>query len=188
MPFLQCPGAAARVAAALLLLAAGCGAPAAEREPRSVGRLRDTVPEPAPEWTRGGLDAQPRMAELRRQAPGGPEYVPATTAWRVREDAPAVPARTSGPAASPGAVVAEMAVALGWADILGEAAWEQTTRIWREEDQAVGVVLLWGLQDDAVAGRDLRVHLRRSREGWEVERVEERFHCRRKVTDDGRCA
>ena len=63
-----------------------------------------------------------------------------------------------------------------------------TARIWRAEDDAIGVILNWGLQDDSVAGHDFRIHMRRDADGgWMVERLEERFHCARGVTADGLC-
>jgi len=66
--------------------------------------------------------------------------------------------------------------------------WEQTTRVFVDgSDGATGVVLQWGLLDDAVAGRDYRVSMRRAADMWRVERVEQRFHCRRGVSALGRC-
>jgi hypothetical protein len=76
----------------------------------------------------------------------------------------------------------------GWSDLLGDEVWEQTTRIFYDDERAVGVVLLWGFEDDAVAGRDYRIHMRLRAGAWRVERIEERDHCSRRVTTDGLCA
>jgi hypothetical protein len=158
-----------------------------ERAPR-----RDTLAAPAAEspspWTPEGLEAQPAMALLKGEAPGPTGYTPATTAWRpVAVDTPA--AAPAGHGGTPGGFLSWFAQARGWPDVVGDAVWEQTIRVLPEgEERATGVVLQWGLKDDAVAGRDLRVRLRLRDGLWHADSAEERFHCRRRITRDGECA
>jgi hypothetical protein len=139
-------------------------------------------------WTREAVDVQERMAELRQRTPPDSGATPGTTSWRISSE-PAVGGARVVHAATPGALLASLSVSHGWADVLGDAAWEQTMRVWTDgNDVAVGVVLLWDFMDDAVAGHDWRISMRRTGNGWGVERIEERYHCRRKVSADGRCA
>jgi hypothetical protein len=143
-----------------------------------------------PLWDREGVAAQPRMAELQLRTPRELGYAPGTTPWRAAgiEVPPRFRSPSAAGAATPGALVTALALPLGWMDPLGEEVWEQTTRVWLEgEDAAVAVVLRWGLKDDALAGHDHRVHMRRGGEGWYIERMEERFHCRRGVTAEDLC-
>jgi hypothetical protein len=165
---------------------AGCTGAAPEGPARAAG-APGAAPDTAPVWSREGLEAQPRMAEFRRRtAAAMAEFAPGTTAWRARGvpgGATALPA-----AASPGALLHAVALALGWPEALGEDAWEQSYRVWREgPDRALGTVLVWGLQDDSLVGQDLLVRMRRGAAGWVVEGVEERFHCGRGVTAEGLC-
>lgn len=150
----------------------------------------DRGPE-APLWRREGLEAQPRMARLRATTPAALEFEPGTTPWQPLKVPP--PLTREGippeddPAGTPGGLLLELARALAWTEGLGRETWEQTMRVWEEEGRAVGVLLEWGFQDDAIAGRDLRVHMARGRGGWYVERLEQRWHCLRRVTPEGLC-
>lgn len=141
-------------------------------------------------WSAEGLVEQPRLAEY---APGARAagLDPGTSQWRAA--GLALPQRFAEPGVaggrweSPGALLAALLSELGLADRLGLDVWETTTRVlFTQEDEATGVVLLWGLKDDAIAGTDLRVRLRRVPAGWMVTALEERHHCRRGVTGDGR--
>ncbi len=182
----------------IVLVVCGCGAP----EARS-GAARESMEAPpaasepaaserqeAPLWSRAGLEAQPRMEWLRERVPAELGYSPATTPWRpVRRGAAGGLARLeSARAASSGRLLARAAGALDEDGPLGAEVWERTTRVWDDGgDVAVGIILEWGLRDDAIAGRDYRVHMRRDASAWTLERVEERFHCGRGVTEDGLC-
>jgi hypothetical protein len=53
-----------------------------------------------------------------------------------------------------------------------------------DPDQAYVAVLSYGMADDAVAGRDVRMTITRSDDGWEPGGAEERFHCMRGVDGD----
>ena len=143
----------------------------------------------APLWSREGLGAQWRVEWLRQRMPPGLGYSPGTTAWeRTTIDLPLPLGADAAQAPTAGALLADMVLRLGPVDGLGEDVWEQTTRIWFEaEDEAVGVILRWGLKDDSVAGHDHRVTMRRGIGGWYVDAVEERDHCIRGVTAEGRC-
>lgn len=170
------------------LLAAGCGSPAGERAPAARDAPVQAVTEQTAQWSGEGLESQPRL-ELLRERSRELGFEPGTTPWRAAPDAMRQAAADTVAAASPGAAASRLAAALGWTEQLGDAAWEQTTRVWfADEDRAIVVVLQWGLLDDAVAGHDLRVELRRVDGAWQVETVEERFHCQRRVTDEGLCA
>jgi hypothetical protein len=88
---------------------------------------------------------------------------------------------------TPGALLSAHTAAIGSAEV-GPDVWEQTIRIWQDnENEAIGVLLRWGFKDDAVTGHDFRMHLRRSDDGWHIDRIEERFHCGRGVSEDGLC-
>ena len=79
-------------------------------------------------------------------------------------------------------------LAHGWSESLGESVWEQTARVWTDgPDTAVGILMQWGFQDDAIAGRDFRISMRRVQAEWRVDRIEERYHCRRRVSAAGLC-
>ena len=167
-----------RVAGAALLLAVGACRPVEQgaAAPQSLA------------WTREGLEEQPRSSALRGGASDSLGYEPGPTPWKEVPSPTPDGAPAGTPPASPGEALTRVAEALGWVDMLGESAWEQTSRVWAPDpDQAVGVVLQWGLQDDAVAGRDLRAQMRLVDGVWQVERLEQRFHCRRGVSDDGVC-
>jgi hypothetical protein len=141
--------------------------------------------ETSPAWSREALEIQERMVELRRRTSRASSATPDTTPWR-EVSAPAG-ARTLKNT-TPGGLLLAVTSSQGWADMLGDAAWEQTLRVWADDkDAAVGVVLLWGFMDDAVAGHDFRISMRRVDAAWSVERIEDRYHCRRKVTAEGRC-
>ncbi len=163
---------------ALASLSAACGPVSESSE----------APE-STEWTREGLEEQPRLELLRQGVSSSLGYEPGTTPWEeIPYSPPSAPPEVPPPD-SPGAALANLVGALGWMDLLGEGVWEQTMRVWApDSDQAVGVVLQWGLQDDAVAGRDLRAHMVRVEGTWQVERLERRFHCRRQVSEAGACA
>ena len=108
-----------------------------------------------------------------------------TTPWRVVDSASA---GAPPPAATPGGLLLATIAARGWADSLGDAVHEETIRIWSDSDDvAIGIVLLWDFMDDAVAGHDFRVSMRRTPAGWTAERVEERYHCRRRITAQALC-
>jgi hypothetical protein len=159
---------------------AGCADPG--RPPGS--QTTDRGPSPSAAWTVDALDAQPRLAELRASTPAATGFAPASTLWMASEIA--VPETLS--ASTPGALLAMITAAQGWTDSLGDAVWEQTTRVWTtDDDSSTGIVLLWGFMDDAVAGRDVRLTMRRRDGMWRVERIEERHHCRRGVTRESRC-
>jgi hypothetical protein len=150
-----------------------------------------TVPRPLQPWTPAGLEEQPRMDVLRAVSP--PEFSPATTAWRAAAR-PIPPGFRAGDARAarnwtqPGLVVADLARELGLPATLGTDAWELTSRVLAvDANNATGILLQWGLLDDAVAGSDLRIGLRRDAQGWYVERLDERLHCRRGVTAEGLC-
>lgn len=139
------------------------------------------VPQPQRERSAEGLSEQLRTLFLPgREEPLG--YEPGTTDWRSAE----LPDGLDGPYDTPGALAFDLAAALD-ADLLGMDGWETTTRVLYDEDDpdlAYVAVLSWGLADDAVAGRDLRVTVTGGEGAWQPGGAEERFHCRRGVTDD----
>jgi hypothetical protein len=142
-------------------------------------------------WSRDGLEAQPRMAVLQQRTTADLGYTPGTTIWRAADvDLSSTPLAhaAANNATSPAALLVTLAPALPVVGELGVDLWEQTLRIWQDgEDEAVGVVLRWGMKDDSIVGHDHRVHMRRNDNGWRIVRIEERFHCSRGVTDDGLC-
>lgn len=170
------------------LLAAGCGAPAPR--PSDAAAAFQDPPMDAPLWQEEGLAAQRRLAWLRERIPPELGYQPGTTPWRPANLE--LPSELTSPAAAnaaaPGILLGRLIAAIGWDTTLGTDAWEQTTRILQDDDEtALGAVLRWGLRDDAIAGHDLRVQMRKAMNGWYVERVQERFHCSRGVSEEGLC-
>lgn len=136
--------------------------------------------------TAEGLIDQLRVhIRASQEATGLPaEWEPAVTPW-VAYEVPDPVARTYD---TPGDVVAALARAAD-AQLLGRDQWETTIRVLMDEDDpdlAYGAVLSWGLLDDAVRGRDVRITLTRTDDGqWEPGGAEQRFHCLRGLTDDG---
>lgn len=134
-------------------------------------------------FTRDALEIQPEMLALQQHVPPGSGFHPATTSWATV--AGALPAER---AATPGALLAKVAAARGWTDALGDAVWEETSRLFIENDErATAVLLLWNFLDDAVAGHDFRLSMALAQGEWRVERVDQRYHCRRSVTAAGQC-
>ena len=139
--------------------------------------------EPPDPWTREGLEYQAEMNALRRRVRPQDAVRPGTTAWATLVDP--VPSLRAN---SPGALLGALVRAESWADVLGEAAWEETLRVLPADgDVAEGIVLQWGFMDDAVAGRDFRVFMRRTAGMWTIDRIEKRYHCRRAVGADQLC-
>lgn len=49
------------------------------------------------------------------------------------------------------------------------------------------LVLEWGLRDDATAGNDYLFHMKKENEAWGISELEERYHCRRGISEvDGK--
>lgn len=165
------------VIAVLAAEASSCRAPETRRPDRVAPA---EVVDP---WTPRGLEHQPEMEALRERVRPDDAVKPASTTWDpVAEPLPTLRADTPG----------ELLVALlherKWGAVLGNAAWETTLRVLPNgEDTALGIVLQWGFMDDAVAGRDYRVLMRRAVGGWSLQRIDQRFHCRRAVGTDQRC-
>lgn len=195
----------------VLVLAVGCATPSSgdteneevrqkpdvsEQSPQETTEVPDhTQKEPgdeqaetesfdAPIWSDEGLFVQPRMHQLEQHEYWEPE----TTSWRESErELPQrfdLDARGQG-ASSPGQLTVELVEELRLAEMLGLDIWEVTTRVSQNDDRATGAIMQWGWKDDAIAGGDFRVEMRRVDDRWYVERLEERFHCRRGITDGG---
>jgi hypothetical protein len=178
--------------AATMLAALGCTpsppAPGEASRRHAEMEARDTIPRPAaPLWSRDGLEAQPRLEELRRRVPPELGYRPGSTEWHAVEAERIEPLRGMT-FASPAAAGLAMAAALGWDESLGSDTWEWTVRVWLEDGgRAYVAVLAWGIKDDSIAGQDLRLRLREEADGWGIATVEQRFHCARGVTDGRLC-
>lgn len=171
-----------------LVLLAGCSLP---RTPQ-VDMMRYPDPptaEYAPAlWSLEGLEGQPRLAAYEDLLPPESSLDPGTTAWHEAPHPTPVSLSSIGQRyASPGALLVASLDALSLMDSLGQDHWEQTQRIWQEEDRAIGIIMLWGYQDDAVRGRDYRLWMREDRRGWFIESLETRYHCGRGVQVDGTC-
>jgi len=71
---------------------------------------------------------------------------------------------------------------------LGEDICDQTRRVLRDDTGgAEGVILHWGMKDDAVAGRDYRVTMEQGDAGWQVTTVSMRLQCRLGISEKGVC-
>lgn len=143
-----------------------------------------TPTEPQPERTPEGLVEQVRTLFGLDEGPDG-GWEPGATEW-IDAD---VPPDLDESYDSPGALAADLLAALD-AQSLGADTWESTTRVLLDEDdpdQAYVAVLSWGLADDAVVGRDLRMTITQEDDVWAPGGAEERYHCRRGVSDEDLC-
>lgn len=124
---------------------------------------------------------QPAMEALRADTPEGLGFTPETGEWRTM-------ANEVGGSGSlcpdSGAVADSLAGRL--APSAGESS-TTTTRRHRHDDRLMVLVQRFDFQDDAVAGEDVRVMLRRDGECWVVEATERRVHCRRGLAGEGQC-
>ncbi len=163
-------------------------------EPDPSEANEDAAPDTlrAPLWDAEGAAAQPRVWELSGTIPEDMGWEPGTTDWQSSERA--VPVELSRDAddlpGSAGEAVHAFVGSQNFTSMLGRDTWEITTRVYDNEGvegQATGFVLKWGFKDDALAGRDYRLSLQEVNAGWYIETIEERYQCRRGVTDDGLC-
>ena len=139
-------------------------------------------PGMAPMWSEEGLESQDRMEDLREVRDGAP----GTTPWSSEniEVPEGLGDADADGAVAPGALLVELLSAMGVGAGLGTEVWEQTIRVLQQDgDEAVGVLMQWGFKDDSMAGSDIRAHMRRGDSGWYIERLEQRFHCARGVSD-----
>ena len=153
---------------------AEAGEEPAEGEPQPAGT-------PAPPRTPEGLVEQLHTYFADEALPEGVQ--PGTTAWEAADIPPGFGEADGSGHATPGELVTALVGELAGVQ-LGSDAWEVTARVLAGEDgEATAAVLTWGLADDAIAGSDLRLYLARGDAGWYVESAEERFRCRRGVSD-----
>ena len=174
---------ASAIISRIVLVAAvtvGSGCQRAQPQPASHIEAAPAAHDP---FTREAFEYQPEMDALRQRVRPEDTVTPATTQWQPwTEPVPSLTAATAG------ALLGALVDRQGWAGVLGEAAWEETLRVLPAgDDAAEGIVLQWGFMDDAVAGRDIRIRMRLQNGMWSVERMEQRYHCRRGVSADQRC-
>lgn len=178
---------------AVLALGLALGACAQPGDPEQLATGNDAGAwnhQAAPQWQAAGLSAQPRLQALRDAMPDDFEHTPETTDWQpVRDEHPAREfVDDEAVADTPAALLARVADALPENRFLGKDIWEQTRRLLRhEEGHAVGVVLHWGMKDDALAGRDYRLRMEPDGEQWRLIAVDTRLQCRRGISDEGIC-
>jgi len=175
--------ASAIIGRVLLAVAVAAGAACQRAQPQPASPTSDAASAAHDPFTPEGFEHQPEMDALRQRVRPQDSVTPATTSWQQwPEPVPELRAPT------PGALLGALVNQQGWAGVLGEAAWEETLRVLPAgTDAAEGIVLQWGFMDDAVAGRDVRVLMQRQNAMWSVERMEQRYHCRRAVGADQRC-
>lgn len=135
-------------------------------------------------WSQKALLSHPRMTELKAKAdPAMGE--PGSTDWRAAQGVDELKALQ---AESPAQLLARASQALHFNSALGVDVWEQTVRIFQDDDQrAQGILMSWGAKDDSVAGADYLVKMNLEGEQWKVDSVEERIHCWRGVGEEGLC-
>jgi hypothetical protein len=174
----------------LTMLAVGCHSVDVPAESFEVSAVYDTPATMPPPWSDEGLDVQPGMTWLQQRTPLDMGYSPGTTGWRDAD----ITFRAeftdpdSADYTTPGVLLHGFIGVIGSPVMLGQDVWEYTARIMMNEtDRATGVLLVWGLQDDAMAGHDLKVGMQRHGDYWHIVKLEERYHCRRGVTDHGLC-
>jgi hypothetical protein len=135
---------------------------------------------PQPMRSAEGLNEQLRLLFDPGDLPEG--YEPGSTDWRALDP----PGGLDDTYSSPGELAIALAAELD-AEALGQDLWETTARVLLDQsdpEQAYVAVLSYGMADDAVAGRDVRMTVTRSDDGWEPGGAEERFHCLRGVDAD----
>lgn len=129
------------------------------------------------------LFTQPRMLAYSRLA-ASYGFRPGTTPWRTSTG---MPTPTPGdPFVSPAAILSDFVTKQVTAG-LGTDLWEVVSRLQYANDKTTGAVLVWGFQDDALAGMDYRLTMVSHDHGWHLVAVDERFHCRRGVSERGLC-
>ncbi|PMR74288.1 hypothetical protein C1H69_13585 [Billgrantia endophytica] len=120
----------------------------------------------------------------RASLPGDLGFEPGSTAWQeAQRPIPRHLGAGGERHASPGALLQEWMSEADLMASLGQDAWEQTQRIYLEDDTATGIVMQWGFKDDAVLGQDYRLQMRRDTRGWYAEHLETRYHCGRGVSE-----
>ncbi|MFO8060805.1 MAG: hypothetical protein R6U70_09165 [Bacillota bacterium] len=138
-------------------------------------------------WSREGLEHHPQVEQMKAQ---GQEagYSPGTTSWMPLEleIPPKMSQVESSTYTEPGSLVRDLTGMLGYEESLGQDLWQVTTRVLIDDDEATAVIMLWGFMDDSVAGTDLLVQMEREEDRWAVVSLQQRHHCRRAVTEDGR--
>jgi hypothetical protein len=149
----------------------------------------DDAPSKVPMWRAEGLEVQPRFEAFVREVQDM-GFEPAVTAWRAYDAGPkpALTDETSGGGETPGALLWKTVDVINAANSLGQEQWELTLRVLETgPSKATGIIMKWGFKDDAVIGNDVRVHMRRVKERWLVDTMEERVYCARGVTAEGLC-
>lgn len=141
--------------------------------------------EPAPLWSAEGLSEQ--LRQLFDPPPGGPEeWEPGSTDWEPFE----LPGEVTGQTFDELGLVGTALLDALAGSSLGTDTWESTVRALLDDsdaDQGYVAVLSWGFADDSVQGRDVRVTVTRTDDGWQAGGAEVRHHCLRGVTDDDLC-
>ena len=187
-----------------LLLTASCGAPGdadrvSELEEENE-QLRERIGELETElasmidvddedqrpgaWSEEGLFYQPEMPRLEAL---GQEYgfAPGTTDWHESEPERYQAFTEDGEKReeSAAALLTSLAGELPLSASLGRDLWEIALRIMHEDNEATGVIMYWGLKDDATAGIDYQVSMQAMNGRWVVTAMQERYHCRRGVCE-----
>lgn len=137
-------------------------------------------------WSTEGLMDQPRVRQLAADTPAD-MGTPGTTDWRPSETP--IPDSLTG-AYNPAQLLHSYIQEARMVDSLSVDVWEQTLRIHQDDDRrAQGIILTWGIKDDSMAGMDLLITMTADEEieTWQIESVQERFHCRRGVSN-GLCS
>ena len=137
---------------------------------------------PAEQRTPEGLVDQLRL-RFEQDVPD--DFDPGSTDWEPFE----LPEGAVGVHDTPGEAAAGLLESLE-GPALGMDVWEATARALVDDEepgQAYAAVLSWGWADDSVVGRDVRVTLTETDDGWETGGAEARHHCMRGVTDDDLC-
>ncbi len=136
-------------------------------------------------WSEEGFTAQDRMDAAKHRGKDSDYSDPATTPWQESErDIPEELASEEEGYRSPSMVLNRVVEAMRFDQGLGTELWEMTQRVRMDgDDEARGIILRWGVKDDAMLGMDMRVSMSHGEEGWYVTKLEERWHCLRGVRD-----
>lgn len=86
---------------------------------------------------------------------------------------------------SPGVLMNAWMLDVGLSNGLGMDVWEINTRVdFSDEVMAEGYIMSYGMQDDSVAGSDIKLTMLKENDFWYVKKAEVRFRCSRGVSED----
>lgn len=108
------------------------------------------------------------------------------TNWRTwEEEIPPTLAAPNEMWDNPGSLMNAWVAETDFIKMLGTDLWESTMRVVSaNENLSEGYILNYGLQDDSIAGIEIKMTMIKDEENWHIDKVEVRNRCARNVTED----